>query len=87
MVANAQTVVPDQIPATTKNVSDQSTTTTRNWTPTAKVSVGILAASIVTLLLPLWKKLTNTDLEATQATAITTLITFGIQYLTPEHRG
>jgi len=73
MAAPAQTIVPEQ-----------STTTTKNWTPTAKVSVGILAASITTLLLPLWKKLTHSDLEATQATALTTLITFTIQYLVPD---
>ena len=73
MVANADTVVPEQ-------------STPKNWAPTAKVSVGILAASITTLLLPLFKKLTNSDLEATQATALTTLISFTIQYLVPERK-
>ena len=84
MAASAQTLDRAQTP--TMNVPEQTTTKTKNWTPTAKVSVGILAASITTLLLPFWKKLTNTDLEAAQATAITTLITFAIQYLTPENR-
>jgi hypothetical protein len=73
MAAPAQTLVHDQ-------------STTKNWAPTAKVSVGILAASITTLLLPLWKKLTHSDLEATQATALTTLITFTIQYWVPERK-
>ena len=58
----------------------------RDWAPTAKVSVGILAASLSTLLLPLWKKLTGSDLEAAQATAVTTLITFVIQYWVPERK-
>jgi hypothetical protein len=65
-------------------VTNQSTP--KNWAPTAKVSVGILAASITTLLLPFWKKLTHSDLDATQATAITTLITFTIQYWVPERK-
>jgi hypothetical protein len=73
MAAPAQTLVPEQ-------------STGKNWAPTAKVSVGILAASVTTLLLPLWKKLTHSDLEATQATALTTLITFTIQYWVPERK-
>ena len=58
---------------------------TTNWAPTAKVSAGILAASLTTLLLPFWKKL-NLDLDATQAAALTTMITFVIQYLVPERK-
>ena len=73
MAASAETVAPGH-------------RTTKNWAPTAKVSVGILAASITTLLLPLWKKVTHSDLEATQATALTTLITFTIQYFVPERK-
>jgi hypothetical protein len=77
MAASAQTVAPAQTV-----MPEQS----RNWAPTAKVSAGILAASVTSLLLPLWKKLTHSDLEATQATAITTLITFTIQYFVPDRK-
>lgn len=77
MAASAQTVAPAQ-----PVMPEQ----TRNWAPTAKVSVGILAASVTSLLLPLWKKLTHSDLEATQATALTTLITFTIQYFVPDRK-
>jgi len=57
-----------------------------SWAPTAKVSAGILAASITTLLVPYWSKLTGSDLDASKAAALTTLITFVIQYLVPERK-
>jgi hypothetical protein len=58
--------------------------TPTNWSPTTKVSVGVLAAALVTLLLPFWKKLTGTDLAAAEGAALTTIITFIVQYLVPE---
>jgi len=70
MAAPAQTLTP------------QSASTT-NWAPTAKVSVGILAASATTLLLPLLGK-AHVNFEPAQAAALTTLITFVIQYMVPE---
>ncbi|HEU4386793.1 MAG TPA: hypothetical protein VFV34_03280 [Blastocatellia bacterium] len=57
------------------DVSPAATT----WAPTAKVSAGVLAAAATTLLLSFWK-----GLEAPQAAAVTTIITFAIQYLVPE---
>jgi hypothetical protein len=54
--------------------------TTTNWAPTAKVSVGVIAAAVVTLVTGVfWTKATGSE-----AAALTTLITFGIQYLVPE---
>ena len=54
--------------------------TATNWAPTAKVSVGVIAAAVVTLVTSvLWK-----EASGPQAAALTTLITFGIQYLVPE---
>lgn len=64
----------------------QQQVSTTNWAPTAKVSVGILAASLTTLLLPLWTKVTKTNLDGPQAAAVTTMITFVIQYLVPERK-
>ena len=60
-------------------------TPTTNWAPSAKVSVGILEASVTALLLPLLKQ-ANINLDPTQAAALTTLVTFVIQYMVPERR-
>lgn len=55
-----------------------------SWAPTAKVSVGVLAASLVTLLMP---KLKQWGLDSTSASAaLTTVVTFVIQYLVPERK-
>jgi putative flippase GtrA len=78
MSAPTQTL---QSPASTTTSTQPSSTT--NWAPTAKVSVGILAASLTTLLLPLLSK-ANISPEPAQAAALTTLITFVIQYMVPE---
>ena len=49
-------------------VSDTSSTaagaSTTNWAPNAKVTVGILAASLTTLMLPVFKSLVGRPLEA-----------------------
>ena len=66
--------------------TNEQTMTTTSWAPTAKVSAGILAASLTTLLLPFWKKLTGFDLAASEGAALTTMITFAIQYMVPERR-
>ena len=55
-----------------------------SWAPTAKVSAGLLAASVTALLLPFFKKITGTDLNASDGAAITTVMTFLIQYIVPE---
>ena len=57
-----------------------------SWAPTAKVSAGILAASVTSLVLPFWTPLTGHDLTAPQAAAFTTVITFMIQYFVPERK-
>jgi len=63
----------------------QQTGSTTNWAPTAKVSVGILAASLTTLLLPMLSK-AHLNPDPAQAAALTTLITFVIQYLVPDRQ-
>ena len=60
--------------------------TQSGWAPTAKVSAGILAASVTSLILPFWTQLTGHDLTAPQAAAFTTVITFVIQYWVPERK-
>ena len=70
--------------APTQTLSQPMGSTT-NWAPTAKVSVGILAASLTTLLLPLLSK-ANVNPDPAQAAALTTLITFVIQYVVPERK-
>lgn len=57
-----------------------------SWAPTAKVSVGVMAASATTLALSLSKQFTGHDLSAADAAAITTLVTFAIQYWVPERK-
>jgi hypothetical protein len=68
-------------PADTLTPLSASTT---NWAPTAKVSAGILAASATTLLLPFLK--THINFQPEQVVALTTLITFVIQYMVPERK-
>lgn len=77
-MAAAATSVPSTTPA-----GGSSTT---SWAPTAKVSVGVLAAAVVSLLTPFWSKITGADLTAGQAVALTSVITFIVQYLVPERK-
>jgi len=74
--------------ATTQDLTSPQTSappaSSTNWAPTAKVSAGILAASIVALLLPLLKA--HISFEPAQAAALTTLVTFVIQYVVPERK-
>lgn len=71
--------------APTQTLTQQPTGSTTNWAPTAKVSVGILAASLTTLVLPLLSK-ANVNPDPAQAAALTTLITFVIQYMVPDRK-
>ena len=57
-----------------------------SWAPTAKVSAGILAASVTSLVLSFWTQLTGHDMTPPQAAAFTTVITFLIQYFVPERK-
>lgn len=68
------------------NSTPTSTSTTTSWAPTAKVSAGVLAAGLVTLLIPFWSKITGSELPAAQGAALTTVITFIVQYLVPERK-
>lgn len=70
--------------APTQTLTQQPGSTT-NWAPTAKVSAGILAASLTTLLLP-WLSRVNFSPGPAEAAALTTLITFVIQYMVPDRK-
>jgi putative flippase GtrA len=60
------------------------------WAPTAKVSAGVLAGAatilITAFLSPHWKNWTQQDMTPAIVTAITTIVTFAIQYWVPERR-
>ena len=57
---------------------------TTNWAPTAKVSAGALAAAATTLILLFMKKAGWQDLSAEVGAAMTSLLTFAIQYFVLE---
>jgi len=61
-----------------------------NWAPTAKVSAGVLAGAatilITAFLAPHWKTWTQQDMTPAVVTAITTIVTFAIQYWVPDRR-
>jgi len=58
-----------------------------SWAPTAKVSVGALGAAATTLILVILKANNVKAIETPEAgAAITTLITFLIQYWVPERK-
>ena len=64
--------------------SDQAAAKT-DWSPTAKVSVGALAGAGTTLLLVILKANNVKGIDSAEVgAAITTLITFLIQYTVPE---
>jgi putative flippase GtrA len=60
------------------------------WAPTAKVSAGVLAGAatilITAFLGPHWKSWTQQDMTPAIVTAITTIVTFAIQYWIPDRR-
>ncbi|HMG35828.1 MAG TPA: hypothetical protein VKM94_17975 [Blastocatellia bacterium] len=80
MSANATTLPATTAPGGTATTNVASATKT-DWAPTAKVGVGALAAAITTLIIAFWKSAT-----AAEAAAITTLITFAVQYLIPDRK-
>jgi hypothetical protein len=60
---------------------EPTSTAETSWAPTAKVSVGALAAAVTTLILSFWHTPT-----ASQGAALTTVITFIIQYWLPDRK-
>jgi hypothetical protein len=70
---------PATIPAETKASAGSGTTAkSGNYVPNVKVSAGGLAAALVALILSIWHPTPE------QSAALTTLLTFAIQYLVPE---
>jgi hypothetical protein len=57
-----------------------------SWAPTAKVSAGVLAASITALIIGFAKNRGWTDIAGPDGAAITSVITFIIQYVVPERK-
>jgi putative flippase GtrA len=60
------------------------------WAPTAKVSAGVLAGAATILLTaflgPHWRNWTQQDMTPAVVTAITTIVSFVIQYWVPDRR-
>ena len=59
---------------------------TTSWAPTAKVAVGALAGAVTLILVQVMGHY-GFKLTPEIGGAITTVITFGIQYMAPERRG
>ncbi len=57
-----------------------------SWAPTAKVAVGALAGAVTLILVQVMGHY-GFKPSAEVGGAITTVITFAIQYMTPERRG
>jgi hypothetical protein len=61
-----------------------------HWVPTAKVSAGALAGAatmlLTTILSPHWGNWTQHEMTPPAVTAISTIVTFFVQYLVPERR-
>jgi len=58
-----------------------------NWSPTAKVSVGALAGAATTMLLVALRANGVKAIESPEVgAAITTLLTFAIQYVVPDRK-
>lgn len=55
-----------------------------SWAPTAKVSIGVLASAIVTMIAAFWSK--SNPLTPAETGALTSIITFIVQYWTPERK-
>ena len=59
---------------------------TTSWAPTAKVAVGALAGAVTLIVVQVMGHY-GLRLSPEAGGAITTVITFAIQYMTPERRG
>ncbi len=58
-----------------------------SWAPTAKVSVGVLAGAITLLAIRIIQHYVHTDVSADTSSALTSVLTSAIQYMTPERKG
>ena len=60
------------------------------WTPTTKVGIGALAGAATVLLSPFlrlyWQAWTHSDITPEISAAITTILTFAIQYWVPDKK-
>jgi hypothetical protein len=66
-----------------KKMADDKST---SWAPTAKVSVGVLAGAITLLALRIIQHYVHVDVSADTSSALTSVLTFVIQYMTPERK-
>ena len=83
MAAHAQ---PAHVPVAVAPASERKT----NWIPTRKVGTGALAGAVTTVVLAFLgaylKDGSGAANSASISAAITTIITFGIQYWVPENK-
>src|SRR5689334_5553326 len=86
----SQTPQPPAASAATSSTQTVDKTEKTNWTPTAKVSVGVLAGAVTmiltTFLAPHWKNWTSQEMTPAVSGAFTSIITFIIQYWVPDNR-
>ena len=61
-------------------------TTSKSWAPTAKVSVGVLAGAITLLTVRIIQHYSHVDISADTSSALTSVLTFCLQYMTPERK-
>ena len=59
-------------------------TKSTSWAPTAKVSVGVLAGAITLLAVRVIEHYVHENVSADASSALTSILTFVIQYMTPE---
>lgn len=55
-----------------------------SWAPTAKVSVGVLAGAVTLLIVRFIEHYSHAAVSAETSSAITSILTFVVQYMTPE---
>jgi hypothetical protein len=79
MAASATAPIPIQ--SATPSQAVQAT----SWAPTAKVAVGALAGAVTLIIVQICGHY-GLKLSAEVGAAVTTVITFAIQYMTPERR-
>ena len=88
--AMAAAVQPALQPPAPQPISQSAPASKTDWAPTAKVSIGALAGTIIILLTaflgPHWKDWTKQDMTPAIGAAITNVLTFAIQYLVPERK-
>jgi len=89
MAAASPALLPETVATAAANASERTSSDNISWAPTAKVSAGMLAGALTTFLVifigPYLKK-NGFEFTAEATAALTTLLTFVVQYWVPERR-